>query len=107
MVDLPGGWFLMGSDDPDGFPADGEGPVRRVRLAPFRIDRYATSNRRFAEFADATGYRTDAERYGWSFVFAGLLPDDYQPTSAGRRSTLVAAGVRRRLAAPGRRRHPP
>ena len=23
-----------------------------------------------------TGYTTDAERYGWSFIFAGLLPDD-------------------------------
>ena len=82
MVDLPGGWFSMGCDDPDGFPADGEGPIRSVRLPAFRIDRYATSNRRFAEFADSTGYRTDAERYGWSFVFAGLLPDDHQPTNA-------------------------
>ena len=26
---------------------------------------------------DATGYRSDAERYGWSFVFAGLLPAGY------------------------------
>ena len=82
MVDLPGGWFLMGCDDPDGFPADGEGPVRPVMLPAFRIDRYATSNQRFAEFADATGYQTDAERYGWSFVFAGLLPDDHPPTDA-------------------------
>ena len=32
------------------------------------------TNERFAEFVDATGYRTDAERYGWSFVFVGLLP---------------------------------
>ena len=72
----------MGSDDPDGFPDDGEGPIRRVTLSPFRIDRYATSNRRFAEFVDATGYRTDAERYGWSFVFAGLLPTGHPPTRA-------------------------
>ena len=74
LVHLPGGSFLMGGDDPDGFPADGEGPSRRVTLSPFRIDRYATSNRKFAEFVNATGYRTDAERYGWSFVFIGLLP---------------------------------
>jgi formylglycine-generating enzyme required for sulfatase activity len=74
LVHLPGGSFLMGGDDPDGFPADGEGPIRRVTLPPFRIDRYATSNRKYAEFVDATGYRTDAERYGWSFVFVGLLP---------------------------------
>ena len=62
---------------PDGFPSDGQGPVRRVTLSPFGIDRYATSGERFAQFVDATGYRTDAERYGWSFVFAGLLPPGY------------------------------
>ena len=29
---------------------------------------------------DAAGYETEAERFGWSFVFAGLLPDDFPPT---------------------------
>ncbi len=82
LVLLPGGTFAMGGEDPDGFPADGEGPVRPVTLSAFRIDRYATSNRAFAEFVEATGHRTDAERYGWSFVFAGLLPPDFPDTSA-------------------------
>lgn len=82
LAELPSGSFLMGSDDPDGFPDDGEGPVRRVTLSPFRIDAHATSNERFAQFVDATGYRTDAERYGWSFVFAGLLPHGHPPTRA-------------------------
>jgi formylglycine-generating enzyme required for sulfatase activity len=82
LVRLPGGSFLMGSDDPDGFSDDGEGPIRRVTLSTFRIDRHATSNRRFAEFVDATGYRTDAERYGWSFVFVGLLPTGHPLTRA-------------------------
>jgi formylglycine-generating enzyme required for sulfatase activity len=40
------------------------------------------SNAEFATFVDATGYRTDAERFGWSFVFGGLLPDDFPPTRA-------------------------
>jgi formylglycine-generating enzyme required for sulfatase activity len=74
MVALPGGAFMMGADDADGFPADGEGPVREVVLAPFRIDAYAVSVRRFAVFAAATGYVTEAERDGWSYVFAGFLP---------------------------------
>jgi formylglycine-generating enzyme len=30
----------------------------------------------------ATGHVTDAERYGWSFVFAGMLPADFPPTRA-------------------------
>lgn len=77
---LPGGVFVMGHDGPDGYPADGEGPAHPVDVAPFRIDATAVSNARFAEFAAATGHVTQAERDGWSFVFAGLLPDDTPPT---------------------------
>jgi formylglycine-generating enzyme len=29
---------------------------------------------------EETSYVTDAESFGWSFVFAGLLPDDFPPT---------------------------
>jgi sulfatase modifying factor 1 len=67
-----GGAFLMGSNDRR-FPDDGEGPVREVTLAPFRISCHAVSNLQFGDFVRATGYTTDAERYGWSFVFEGLL----------------------------------
>jgi formylglycine-generating enzyme required for sulfatase activity len=80
MVRLEGGSFLMGTEDPDGFPADCEGPVREVEISPFSIDPCAVTNDRFAEFADATGYVTAAERYGWSFVFGGLLPDEFPDT---------------------------
>ena len=80
MVELEGGTFLMGTDDRDGYPQDGEGPVREVDLEPFGIDTEAVTNARFAAFVDATGHVTEAERYGWSFVFAGLLPDDFPPT---------------------------
>lgn len=71
---LPGGDFLMGAEDKEGFADDGEGPVRRVRLKPFLIDTCAVTNTDFAAFVDATGYVTDAERLGWSYVFAGFLP---------------------------------
>jgi formylglycine-generating enzyme required for sulfatase activity len=80
MVLLPGGEFLMGSDDPVGYPADGEGPARRVTVSPFWIDIAAVTNRQFGEFVAATGYVTAAERDGWSFVFAGLLPDNFPET---------------------------
>jgi sulfatase modifying factor 1 len=80
MVPLPGGTFLMGTDDECGYPEDGEGPVREVRLDGFWIDATVVSNQRFAEFVRNTGYVTDAERFGWSFVFAALLPDDFEAT---------------------------
>jgi len=82
MVSLAGGAFLIGSEDRFAYPADGEGPVREVELSPFWIDRCAVSNRQFARFVAETGYRTEAEEFGWSFVFGGLLPDDFPPTRA-------------------------
>ncbi|MBD2867227.1 formylglycine-generating enzyme family protein [Paenibacillus sp. IB182493] len=69
LVALPGGKFEMGTNSPEGFPADGEGPARMVTIAPFRISPHAVTNREFREFVDATGYVTEAERFGWSYVF--------------------------------------
>jgi sulfatase modifying factor 1 len=80
MVLLDGGDFLMGDAGASAYPDDGEGPVRRVRLDPFWIDPTAVSNRDFARFVEETGHVTEAERFGWSFVFAGLLPDDFPAT---------------------------
>jgi len=79
LIDVPGGTFLMGTDE-GRFPADGEGPVRAVRLDGFRIAATTVSNRQFAAFVDATGHVTDAQRFGSSFVFHLLLPDDFPPT---------------------------
>lgn len=64
----------MGSNG-EGFPADGEGPVREVRLSEYAIDRYPVTNADFAAFVAATGYVTEAERFGWSFVFQLFLAD--------------------------------
>jgi sulfatase modifying factor 1 len=62
------------------YPDDGEGPVRRVQVEPFRVDTRAVSNADYARFVDASANVTEAERFGWSFVFGGLLPDDFPPT---------------------------
>ncbi len=70
-----GGSFLMGTADKR-FPDDGEGPIRRVKLRPFEISCHAVSNMQFGDFVRETGYTTDAERYGWSFVFDGLLGEE-------------------------------
>ena len=82
MIQLDGGSFLMGSDYPDGFPEDREGPVREVTVGAFAIAPCAVTGDEFAAFVDATGHVTDAERLGTSFVFAGLLPEDFPPTRA-------------------------
>lgn len=74
MVKLDGGVFRMGAENPEIWVADAEAPIIEVTLAPFRIDRCAVSNRDFEEFVDATDYQTEAERFGWSFVFQNQIP---------------------------------
>jgi len=84
FVRLAGADFVMGAADGDGFPGDGEGPRRRVRLTAFEIATRAVSNAEFARFVEASGYATDAERFGWSFVFGAFAPDpaDGRPREA-------------------------
>jgi sulfatase modifying factor 1 len=72
MVRISAREFRMGGDDSDAFPDDGEGPVRAVSLSPYYIDATCVTNAQFAAFVKDAGYVTDAERIGWSFVFAGL-----------------------------------
>ncbi|MGG5820404.1 SUMF1/EgtB/PvdO family nonheme iron enzyme [Falsiroseomonas sp. HW251] len=73
VLDIPGGLATIGTDAP-WFREDGEGPGRRVVVRRFRLDAHAVTNRRFAVFVAATGYRTEAERYGWSYVFHMFVP---------------------------------
>lgn len=74
-VAIPGGSVRIGTKDVQ-IPADGEGPRRQARVPAFLLDRYAVTNRDFAAFQADTNYMTEAERYGWSFVFDGLLGDE-------------------------------
>ena len=80
VVEIPAGEALLGSTHPLAYPADGEGPVRRVRVDAFAIAPHAVTNAEFARFVEATGYVTQAEGFEWSFVFGGLLPDDFPDT---------------------------
>jgi formylglycine-generating enzyme required for sulfatase activity len=65
MVFIRGGTFVMGTDE--GFPH--EAPPHEVTLKSFWIDRYEVTVAEFARFVKATGYRTEAEKFGWSGVF--------------------------------------
>ncbi|XP_023609175.1 LOW QUALITY PROTEIN: sulfatase-modifying factor 2 [Myotis lucifugus] len=77
MVKLPGGRFQMGTNSPDG--RDGEGPVREVTVKPFAIDIFPVTNKDFRyirEFVREKKYRTEAEAFGWSFVFEDFVSDE-------------------------------
>ncbi len=72
----------MGAVGAVAYDADGEGPIHPVALSPYRIGAVCVTNDDFARFVDATGHVTEAEEFGWSFVFGGLLPDDFEDTPA-------------------------
>lgn len=80
MVRIAGGSHLVGGDSPQAYPEDGEGPVRRVHVDTFFMDPYAVTVRQFARFVRSTGYRTEAEQFGWSFVFRDLVDPGSLPS---------------------------
>lgn len=80
MVRIPGGAFLMGTDDAIGYPDDGEGPVREGTVSPFYMDQCSVSVTDFSKFIEATGYETEAQRFGNSYVFHALLTDSTKRT---------------------------
>ena len=65
MVLIKGGTFLMGTND--GMPY--EAPVHAVMVNSFWMDEHEVTVAEFATFVAASGYQTDAERFGWSGVF--------------------------------------
>jgi sulfatase modifying factor 1 len=73
MVRVDQGTFRMGTDSDVGFPEDGEGPAREVRTDAYYVDRHAVTNAEFLKFVRDTDYTTDAERFGWSFVFEDFV----------------------------------
>ncbi|MEM6393855.1 MAG: formylglycine-generating enzyme family protein [Planctomycetota bacterium] len=98
MIRLDPGSFRMGTDDPEGFPDDGEGPIREVTTPGYYIDATVVSNAQFAAFIAETGYVTEAERFGWSFVFHIHLSKKYADKL---RQQAAVPGLRWWVAVPG------
>lgn len=79
VVEVPGGPALVGTDQPV-ILADTEGPLSRKTLRPFRIGETAVTNAQFRAFIEDTGYQTEAEHHGWSFVFWAQVPEQVGDT---------------------------
>lgn len=77
----------MGDPFNEGLPEDHEGPVKTVTVKPFYIDPYAVTNAEYKKFVDETGYKTDSEKYGWSFVFHLLVPEKIKMNSPSPQQT--------------------
>jgi len=72
---------MVGTQSP-ALPVDGESPLRRARVSSFWIGATTVTNAQFHDFVAATGYVTEAERFGWSFVFWSRVPEHVGPTQA-------------------------
>ncbi|XP_056635385.1 formylglycine-generating enzyme [Diorhabda sublineata] len=75
MVLIEGATFEMGTNKPV-FEADFEGPLRNVSVNNFYLDKYEVSNQNFYDFVKKTGYQTEAEVFGDSFIFEMCLPEE-------------------------------
>ncbi|URN94421.1 MAG: formylglycine-generating enzyme family protein [Candidatus Pristimantibacillus lignocellulolyticus] len=73
FVPLEGGTFWMGSNSDEGFPNDGEGPMREIFIDSFEISKYTVTNIQFADFVTHTGYVTEAEKFNWSYVYTDFV----------------------------------
>jgi formylglycine-generating enzyme required for sulfatase activity len=60
MVHIPGGEFVMGTDDAQSYET--ERPAHRVKVAAFMMDVTEVTNEQFKSFVDATHFVTQAER---------------------------------------------
>ena len=71
FVYIPGGKYVTGTteDDQDAILLDGEAIREEVTIKPFYLGETPVTNAQFAQFVEATGYVTEAETFGWSFVF--------------------------------------
>jgi sulfatase modifying factor 1 len=67
----------MGDQSGDENRGDGETPVHPVEVTGFTMDATTVTVADFARFVEDTGYRTEAETYGFSAVFhLALAADD-------------------------------
>jgi formylglycine-generating enzyme len=77
MIWIPGGTFMMGSDNH--YPE--EAPAHRVKVEGFWMDSTTVTNRDFARFVDATGHVTLAEKSANAEDYPGAKPELLVPSS--------------------------
>lgn len=67
MILVEGGTFIMGSNNGE----SDEKPLHSVTVSSFYIGEYEVTVKEFRKFIEATGYKTDAEKYGFSLIWNG------------------------------------
>ena len=73
LVRVRGGLSQVGTDEAV-YEADGEGPAVWTVLEDFDMAETEMTVGQWRVFAEATGHVSEAETFGWSFVFEQLVP---------------------------------
>ena len=71
FVWIPGDCYAMGNPLSEEHWRGDEGPVHEVCVDGFWMSKREVTREQFAKFAAATGYRTVAEKQGWSLTYNG------------------------------------
>src|SRR5438132_13674750 len=83
MLWIPGGTFLMGTNDKESFP--NERPAHFVQVQGFWMDEHDVTNAEFSKFIEATGYVTTAEhKVVWEDLKKELPPGTRKPDASDR-----------------------
>ncbi|MDQ8730197.1 formylglycine-generating enzyme family protein [Bradyrhizobium sp. LHD-71] len=90
LVWIPGGTFMMGSND----HYREEAPAHLVRIKGFWMDRRPVTNQAFAEFVATTGYVTSAEKPANPDDYPGANPVLLAPSSAVFRRAMHGVDLR-------------
>ena len=90
MAWIPGGTFLMGSNDH--YPE--EAPAHRVTVGGFWMDQHAVTNADFRRFVEATGHVTLAERPVDPANYPGAKPELLEPSAVVFRKTAGPVDLR-------------
>ncbi|MDX2069138.1 MAG: SUMF1/EgtB/PvdO family nonheme iron enzyme [Haliscomenobacter sp.] len=73
FVHIKGGQFMMGAPEADKDASKDEKPQHEVKLSDFYLGKYAITLAQFAEFIEATGYQTNADKGGGRSVWTGKI----------------------------------
>ena len=94
MVKLPGGTFMMGSDDSDPEASSDEKPRHRVTVKAFSLGQYEVTRAQFAAFVDATNYQAQGcytwDGKSWSMQAGKSWRDPGFPQTASHPAVCVS-----------------
>ena len=79
--DIPQGTALLGTQQ-SLIPLDEESPCRQKEISAYKIMETTVTNSMFQQFVEDTNYVTEADKFGWSFVFYDQLPENFRDTQA-------------------------